>query len=117
MNRRKAGAAYEEIAAGYLENLGVKILEKNFRCRSGEIDLIGEDKNEVVFIEVKYRKNSFYGQPWESVSYRKQQKISKTANQYCYQKRIKKQIRYDIVSICGEEILWFQNAFLHQGYY
>ena len=51
LNRRKAGAAYEEIAAGYLENLGVKILEKNFRCRSGEIDLIGEDKNALLLLD------------------------------------------------------------------
>ena len=115
MNRRNTGTAYEKIAADYLRKQGIKIKELNYRISQGEIDLIGEDKDTIIFIEVKYRKTASYGYPWEAVSINKQKKICKVARQYCYGKRIKKQVRYDIVSICGEEILWFQNAFEHIG--
>lgn len=115
MNRRNTGTAYEKIAADYLRKQGMKIREMNYRISQGEIDLIGEDKDTIIFIEVKYRKTASYGYPWEAVSINKQKKICKVARQYCYGKRIKKQVRYDIVSICGEEILWFQNAFEHIG--
>lgn len=115
MNRRTAGTAYEKIAADYLRKQGIKIKEMNYRIAQGEVDIIGEDKENIIFIEVKYRKTASYGQPWEAVSGNKQKKICNVARQYCYSKRIKKQVRYDIVSICGEEILWFQNAFEHVG--
>ena len=115
MNRRNTGTAYEKIAADYLRKHGIKIREMNYRISQGEIDLIGEDKDTIIFIEVKYRKTASYGYPWEAVSINKQKKICKVARQYCYGKRIKKQVRYDIVSICGEEILWFQDAFEHIG--
>lgn len=115
MNCRKTGTAYESIVADYLRKQGVKIREVNYRISCGEIDIIGEDKDTVIFIEVKYRKTASYGNPWEAVSIRKQKTICKVARQYCYCKRINKQVRYDIVSICGEEILWFQNAFEHMG--
>ena len=115
MNRRDTGSAYEKIAADYLRKQGIKIREMNYRISQGEIDLIGEDKDTIIFIEVKYRKTASYGYPWEAVSINKQKKICKVARQYCYGKRIKKQVRYDIVSICGEEILWFQDAFEHIG--
>lgn len=115
MNRRNTGTAYEKIAADYLRKQGIKIREMNYRISQGEIDLIGEDRDAIIFIEVKYRKTASYGYPWEAVSINKQKKICKVARQYCYSKRIKKQVRYDIVSICGEEIIWFKNAFEHVG--
>ena len=103
------------LSMDYLKKQGIRIKEMNYRISLGEIDLIGEDKENIIFIEVKYRKTASYGQPWEAVSNHKQKKICNVARQYCYSKRIKKQVRYDIVSICGEEILWFQNAFEHVG--
>ena len=115
MNKRKTGTAYEEIAADYLRKKGIHILVMNYRVSQGEVDIIGEDKENIIFIEVKYRKTASYGEPWEAVSIHKQKKICSVARQYCYTKRIKKQIRYDVISICGEEISWFQNAFEHTG--
>lgn len=117
MNKRKAGAAYEQIAADYLKRQGVRIVEQNYRTTQGEVDLIGETKEFLIFIEVKYRKNADFGSPLEAVSKQKQQKISQVARQYCYSKRIQKQVRYDVVGICGEEITWIQNAFEHQGWW
>ena len=115
MNRRTTGTAYEQIAADYVKKQGIHIREMNYRISQGEIDIIGEDEEFIIFIEVKYRKTASYGYPWEAVSKHKCRQIGKVARQYCYSKRIKKQIRYDVVSICGEEIQWFQNAFEHVG--
>lgn len=115
MNRRTTGTAYEKIAVDYLKKQGLRIKEINYRISLGEIDIIGEDEENIIFIEVKYRKTASYGQPWEAVCSNKQKKICRVARQYCYSKHIRKQVRYDIVSICGTEILWFQNAFEHVG--
>lgn len=115
MNQRKTGTAYERIAADYLQRQGMRIVELNYRISCGEVDIIAEDADMLVFIEVKYRKTASYGQPWEAVSLHKQKKICQVARQYCYSKKRYGQIRYDIISICGEEILWFQNAFAHIG--
>ena len=115
MNRRTTGTAYEKIAADYIRKQGIHIREMNYRISQGEVDIVGEDKEFIMFIEVKYRKTASYGYPWEAVSDNKRRQICKVARQFCYSKKIKKQIRYDVVSICGEEIEWFQNAFEHMG--
>ena len=111
MNSKKTGTAYEVIAAEYLKKQGVQIVEMNYRISRGEIDIIGKEKDTLIFIEVKYRKNASYGYPWEAISIEKQRKICYVAKQYLLKNRWKWQIRFDIVSICGEEILWFRNAF------
>ena len=112
MDKRKTGTAYEIIAADYLKEQGIQIIEKNYRTRLGEIDLIGLENETLIFIEVKYRKNASYGNPWEAISIEKKKKIRMVAKQYLvYKKQWNQQIRFDVVSICGEEILWFPNAF------
>ena len=115
MNRRNTGTAYEQIAAEYVKQQGVEIREMNYRISAGEVDIIGENQDFIIFIEVKYRRTASYGYTWEAFSKHKCRQICKVARQYCYSKRIKKQIRYDVISICGEEIQWFQNAFEHVG--
>jgi len=115
MNKRVLGAAYEELAAEYLQARGVAILEKNYRAAGCEIDLIGEMDEYLIFVEVKYRKNEKYGDPTEAVSLRKQQHICRAAGIYCCKKQVHKQIRYDVVSVCGEKIVWYENAFSHRG--
>ena len=115
MNRRNTGTAYEQIAADYIRKYGIHIREMNYRISQGEIDIIGEDKECIIFIEVKYRKTASYGYPWEAVSGSKRKQVCKVARQYCYSKKVKKQIRFDIISICGEEILWFKDAFEYVG--
>lgn len=116
MNSKKTGTAYEIIAANYLKEQGVQIIEMNYRLSQGEIDIIGKDKNVLVFIEVKYRKNASYGQPWEAILIKKQKRICYVAKQYVYSKGWKGQIRFDVVSICGNEIHWFLNAFSGYNY-
>ncbi len=71
-NKRTVGAQYEDKAAQFLESKGVRILERNFRNRFGEIDIIGRDKNTYVFTEVKYRKDNRLGDPASAVNLKKQ---------------------------------------------
>ncbi len=113
MNNREVGGCYERLAAGYLEKRGLTILEYNFRCKTGEIDLIAQDKNYIVFVEVKYRRDREQGWGAEAVGVRKQKKIMKTAQVYLLKKfrTVELPCRFDVVSIDGEEISWYKNAF------
>ncbi len=115
MNRRRVGADKEGLAAAFLESRGVSILERNYRSRSGEIDLVGRDGEYLVFIEVKYRASSCMGHPEEAVGYSKQRLICRVADHYRLVRRLPAQtaIRYDVIAIEGEEIRWVKNAFPH----
>lgn len=75
-NHRQVGADYEQAAGYYLEQFGYIVLEYNYRCRAGEIDLIAKDGDCLVFCEVKYRADSGKGNPLEAVNIRKQRIIS-----------------------------------------
>ncbi len=113
MNKRQVGAAYEAKAAGYLQEKGYRILETNFHCRQGEIDLIAKDGRYLVFVEVKYRTTGQAGHPLEAVDVRKQRRIIRTAQYYCYTRRIPEEqaCRFDVVCILGEKMEHVENAF------
>lgn len=117
MNKRKTGTAAELRAEAYLSEKGVRIVERNFRNRHGEIDLIGYHKGYLVFFEVKYRRNSSKGVPEAAVGYYKQKQICEVASYYRYIHKVSwnMPVRYDVVAIEGEEIRWHQNAFAHIG--
>ena len=68
--RRKIGILGEQIACSYLKNEGYTIIERNFRCKIGEIDIIAWKNNEIIFIEVKTRSSNYFGKPAESVTER-----------------------------------------------
>lgn len=118
MNRRQLGAKYEERAARYLEDMGCEILERNYRCRSGEIDLIARDGAYLVFAEVKYRKSSKAGGPLEAVNQEKQKRLSRAALWYLKKKYGSLDIpcRFDVVGVSDSEILWVRDAFPYCGY-
>ena len=112
MNRRETGTQYEERAAEYLIAQNYQILERNYRIRSGEIDIIARDGTILVFIEVKYRKNDESGNPLEAVDIRKQRKIIKVARYYLYQKKYGDvPCRFDVIGICGSHIEHIKDAF------
>lgn len=117
MNRRQTGTEKERLAEDYLTARGVRIVERNFRSRQGEIDLVGYHGNYLIFVEVKYRSNTKNGTAKEAVNYKKQQKICQVADYYRYLHKLGEDcfIRYDVVAIQGEEIFWLQNAFSHIG--
>ncbi|MBI3602618.1 MAG: YraN family protein [Candidatus Omnitrophica bacterium] len=101
MSTQLLGNYGEEHACRYLQDKGYKILEKNFRNRMGEIDLIAQDKHTVCFIEVKTRKSLHCGQPYESVHPHKQRKIVQVALTYLkYRYRTVEVLsRFDVISI------------------
>jgi putative endonuclease len=113
VNKRETGTKYEEQAAAYVVTRGLVLLEKNYRCRQGEVDLIGVHEDCLVFIEVKYRKNARSGMPEEAVDKRKQAKICLVSDYYrlTHPFNSKRQVRYDVVAICGEDTRWYQNAY------
>ncbi len=112
MNKRTTGTEYEKIAADFLVSMGYNILERNFRTRFGEIDLIAEDASVICFIEVKYRSSLRYGYPAEAVSPRKQQKILGVSRAYLAMKGLSgRSIRYDVVEILGNQIRVLKDCF------
>ncbi len=112
-NRRKVGKCYEDLAALYLKEQGYEILERNYRDRLGEIDLIAKDGQYLVFVEVKYRRDPKSGYPEEAVGGRKQKKIRHTASYYLYRRGYGEDMpcRFDVVSIAGQEISLIKDAF------
>ena len=114
MNKRKLGAAYENKAAEYLENRErYKILQRNYRCPLGEIDLIAVDAGVLVFVEVKYRKDLALGTPFEAVHYKKQKTIQNIARYYLMEHPdfFFCPCRFDVVGILGEKLTLIKNAF------
>ena len=94
------GALGEDISEDYLKNLGYRILDKNFSCKCGEIDLIAIYKGYVCFIEVKTRYGINFGFPAEAVTYSKQRKIYKTAQVYISLKNIFDfNFRFDVIEV------------------
>ena len=119
MNKRQIGTDKEKLAVGYLKKQGVSILERNFRCKSGEIDIIGQDGESIVFFEVKYRKNPAAGFPVEAVDLKKQTTISRVADFYRLIRSLSGDtpFRFDVIAILGGDITWYRNAFEYRRYY
>ncbi len=115
--RKMTGAEGELAAAGFLRKQGYAILEKNFRTRSGEIDLIAEDKGTLVFVEVKTRRSDAYGCAEEAVDGRKQHRIIEAARYYLHRYNYAdRDCRFDVVGIewdgsKGGRITHIRNAF------
>ena len=112
-NKRALGREYEQRAADYLSGMGYQILQKNYRCKCGEIDLIADHEGYLAFIEVKYREGRGNGRPEEAVNLQKQRKICMAAAWYrmCHSLPEDCPMRFDVVAICGEEVRVIQNAF------
>lgn len=112
-NYRTIGKNCEQIAVIQLEQRGYKILQRNYWCRFGEIDIIAEQKGCLVFVEVKYRSDSSKGTAAEAVTKAKQRKIKQAARYYLMEKQRKMQgpIRFDVVAMDGESFSLYQNAF------
>ena len=113
----KKGNAGEALAVKFLKNANHLICFQNYKKLSGEIDLITQDGETLVFVEVKYRKNLDYGYPREAVNRSKQKRIAKTALWYLKEKRLDDvNVRFDVIEIYyladGEQVInHFENAF------
>ncbi len=119
--KRALGQQYEEMALAYLIHKGLKRITQNFNCKMGEIDLIMLDSQTLVFVEVRYRKNTRFMSAAETIHFFKQQKLSRTAEfflSYHLQKfGLSNYLfsRFDVVTIEGLapdlKITWIKNAF------
>ncbi len=113
--RHIIGSAGESAAANYLRRKRYKILEQNFSCRFGEIDIIAQKGEYIVFVEVKTRKNEDFAMAREFVHYAKQQRILKTAMLWMQRNETELQPRFDVIEVVGEglgrKIRHIENAF------
>ncbi len=108
------GKSAEDLALNYLEKRGLKLITRNFRLRSGEIDLIMRQKSILVFVEVRYRSNSDQMLPEETVNFSKRARLIKTAGFYLQKQQHPwyDQIRFDVIAINQQQqINWIINAF------
>jgi putative endonuclease len=115
-DRRATGAAHEEAAAQYLVDAGLSVVERNFSCRYGELDLILRDRDTVVFTEVRYRSNRDFGGAMASVDARKQRKLTAAARWYLQQhpRLAREPCRFDVVAVSGVgpyTVDWLRDAF------
>lgn len=112
-NRRKLGEEQESLAVSYLEANGYKIIQRNFYCKAGEIDIIAKQEEYLVFIEIRFRSSVANGYPEESVTKRKQNRIIQSARYYMYKMRLSEDtpVRFDVVAILGTRFRLIKNAF------
>lgn len=115
-NHIDLGKSGESIACDYLQRKGHLILERNFRFKRKEIDIVSLDKNVLVFTEIKTRQSYLFGFPEEAVTQRKQAFLKAAAEQYCLSRPQYTKVRFDVISLIIQsgnvkEIMHFEDAF------
>jgi putative endonuclease len=116
MEKKELGNKGEEVALRFLKKRGYRIIEKNYVCKMGEMDIIAKERDTLAFIEVKTRASTEFGPPQLAVNASKQRQLSKVALNYLNEKRLKDvKARFDVVAILlgqmGEEIELIRDAF------
>ena len=111
MNLR--GDAAEDLVADFLERRGLKILERNYRCRFGEIDLVARSGELLVFVEVRARKSEAFGGAAGSITAAKRRRLVATARHFLAKHRVEGACRFDVVLVHGsaQQVEWITNAF------
>ncbi|MGE4406591.1 YraN family protein [Pseudomonas sp.] len=114
---QSSGRSAEALALNHLARQGLRLLERNWSCRSGELDLVMLDGDTVVFVEVRYRRHAAWGGALESVDARKQQKLIKAAQLFLQKESrwASSPCRFDVVAIAthgqSQNLNWIRNAF------
>ncbi len=116
MEKKELGKKGEEVALRFLKKRGYRIIEKNYVCKMGEMDVIAREKDTLAFVEVKTRTSTLFGPPQLAVNSSKQRQLSKVALYYLKEKRLEDvKARFDVVAILlgqkGEEIELIRDAF------
>jgi len=107
------GKKGEDISVKFLKKQGYEIIERNYRCSLGEVDIVAKDKNILCFVEVKARKTEEYGLPQEAIDGYKQKKLARVALTYLKQKKICEQdVRFDVVSVYPDRVELIKDAFI-----
>lgn len=104
------GDAGEEQALHFLQEQGLKLVERNFRCKGGEIDLVMQDGRSLVFVEVRKRASAGYGGAAASVTARKQARLVIAAQTFLQRYTMPPACRFDVIAIDGAAMEWLKNA-------
>lgn len=104
------GEAAEDRALQYLQQQGLSLVERNFRCKGGEIDLVMQERNTLVFVEVRKRADNRYGGAAASVTARKQARLIIAAHIFLQRYRMPPPCRFDVMAMDGEAMNWLRNA-------
>lgn len=106
------GGDKERLACDYLQAKGLRLLERNYRCKRGEIDLVMHERGTLVFVEVRFRASSRFGTPAETVDIHKQRKLAAAAAHYLQRNQTNPPCRFDVIAFSGSDrIDWIQDAF------
>ncbi|MES2898369.1 MAG: YraN family protein [Pseudomonadota bacterium] len=108
--KQRQGQAWENRALAFLEAKGMTLVEANFSCKSGEIDLILRDSGELVFVEVRQRACGSHGGAASSITPAKQRRVVKAAQTYLQRFERTPACRIDVIAIDGELLDWLPNA-------
>lgn len=113
---RDKGQQIEQRVATFLHKQGMRLITRNYHCRVGEIDLIMQHHEQLVFVEVRFRRSSRFGSAVESVNYAKQRRIIQTAEHFLLQHKTSySACRFDVVGVSPDgtdyDFEWIQNAF------
>jgi len=111
------GQLAENLSGQFLQQQGASILERNYRCNVGELDIIAKHNDSIVFVEVRFRKNIAFGNPLETITLSKQKKLIKAASYYLQRNKnfAKKPCRFDVIAVTIQQneyqFEWIQHAF------
>jgi len=113
LSKTQIGRDKEQSALKYLQKQGLELIEQNYYCPFGEIDLIMLERDEIVFIEVRTRSYTYYGNAIESIDHIKQQKLLQSATYYLQTKNLIDRIncRFDVIGFSSHNIDWIKDAF------
>ncbi len=105
-----AGDLAENRALAHLQKSGLRLLTRNYRCRYGEIDLIMQAQQTIVFVEVRARSRNTFGGAAASVTWAKQKRLWRTAQHYLSTQRLQAACRFDVVAFEGEALIWLTDT-------
>jgi putative endonuclease len=110
------GPGAETLALRHLEEAGLRLVERNYRCRGGELDLVMLDADSLVFVEVRYRSSMRFGRAEETVTAAKQARLATAASHYLQCHAVTRPARFDVVAIHpadgpGHAVEWIRDAF------
>jgi len=115
-SHKSRGNIAEQKASSFLQAQGLRLKAHNFYCRYGEIDLIMEDNKEIVFVEVRMRSKTHFGDALESIDHHKQRKLIKSAIFYLQSEKLidKVNCRFDVIGFSNSHIDWIKDAFSYE---
>ncbi len=115
LTTKSRGAAWEAQALAFLQQQNLHLVERNYRCKACEIDLIMRNHaGNLIFIEVRGRTNLAYGGAAISVTRAKQQRLLRTAAHYLWQAQSYAACRFDVIAFEGKQLMWYQDVFIDQ---